>query len=57
MIRIVIKKIQEFKLCGSAVKNQTLTKDNDILENNADQLNFYLEKSLISKDIMMVIIP
>ncbi|WP_375318856.1 DUF2672 domain-containing protein [Candidatus Tisiphia endosymbiont of Oplodontha viridula] len=50
-IPIIIKKIQEFKLYCSAVKNQLLayiTKglkiDNDIVENNAEQLNFYLEK-------------
>ncbi len=47
----IIKKIQEFKLYCSAVKNQALvyiTKDleidNDIVENNAEQLNFYLER-------------
>lgn len=50
-IPIIIKKIQEFKLYCSAVKNQALvyiTKDleidSDIVENNAEQLNFYLEK-------------
>ncbi|WP_341757542.1 DUF2672 domain-containing protein [Candidatus Tisiphia endosymbiont of Ditula angustiorana] len=47
----IIKKIQEFKLYCSAIKNQALgyiTKDlkidNDILKNNAEQLNFYLER-------------
>lgn len=52
-IPVIIKKIQEFKLYCSAVKNQLLAyitkdlkidNDIDILENNAEQLNFYLEK-------------
>ncbi|WP_425363217.1 DUF2672 domain-containing protein [Candidatus Tisiphia endosymbiont of Hybos culiciformis] len=50
-IPIIIRKIQEFKLYCSAVKNQALiyiTKDlkidNDILANDAEQLNFYLER-------------
>ncbi len=52
-IPVIIKKIQEFKLYCSAVKNQALTyitkdlkidNDIDILENDAEQLNFYLEK-------------
>ncbi|HJD63587.1 MAG TPA: DUF2672 domain-containing protein [Rickettsia endosymbiont of Sericostoma sp.] len=50
-IPMIIKKIQEFKLYCSAVKNQALTYitkdlkiDNDIVENDVEQLNFYLER-------------
>ncbi len=50
-IPTIIKKIQEFKLYYSAIKNQLLTyvtKDlkinSGILVDNPEQLNFYLEK-------------
>ncbi len=50
-IPVIIKKIRHFKLYCSSIKNQALesiTKDlkidDNILEENIEQLNFYLER-------------